>query len=748
MTDIKNNTTSKSKPFDLVETLKRHWLKIVIFGTAFFLFLSPVAFLLIKPYYKVEGKIRVSPIIPSMIAQTEETSISGNYSQYVKTQIDRIKGPKIVEKAIGKLSPELKKYFLPGNASIDSAVTTVQKALDVSEIPGTYLISVQISRVNPRGITDIINNVMDVFIEEYQNEEEGKDSRRISYLSKEKERLESEIVNREKQIQKISNEITSSNLMVTEDVTAQFQSLYETAYKERVEKESLLKATIKEAEELKTASIEADVSEIVESNPLLSKIDLLAQESIHELRDTMVGMSKDNPERNQVNVKISEIENYSEEKRNIIAGKTKDLVSKKIEAELQKKIIKANAEFEAAKMTEQGLLKERNRLLTDIARITPKIIDKKQLEDSLTQMRTFLNKIYDRIQELQVESKSTGRMFIETRPVMPVQQSGDNFKKIIILIFAFSFGCSATICIIFDLLDDRVRSIKDIANVIGAIPYRPIPDYLLSGSRNITFSRVTLDDPSCEVSQSIHSLAIRLDRERKEHNAKVAVFTGVDAKSGVTEILLNAAHAVSKLCPNILVIEANLANPTLTHMHIRDTGRKGFIDILLGQMDPLKSVIHDKERDIDIMCAGRLPSPDELVRLDRAKIPPMIESLKKKYDFIIIDTIPLLVSDLTEFLLVQADMASLVIQGDRTTYQNLHSANQALSKLEVPAIATVLNWGAPRYRTNVQKVVFKYLWPIHKRIRHIVSRCVHPIPMNPYPATKIADESCKEILTP
>jgi len=743
--EINQNTLSKSKPFDLVETLTRHWLKIVLFGMAIFLLLSPAAIFLSKPYYKAEGKLRVSPIIPSFIAQTEETSISGNYTQYVKTQVDRVKGPKIIEKAIDRLSPELKKIFIPDNVSVDLAVNIVQKELEVNELPGTYLLSIQISKDNPKGITDIINNIMDVFIEEYQNEEEGKDSRRLLYLSKEKERLESEIGKQAEQLQKISNEITSSDIIVNDDMTAQFQSVYETAYKERVEKESILKAVIKEAEALKGVPIEADVNEIVENNSLLSKTDILAQESIHELRDTMVGMSEDNPERKQINRKINDIENYSEEKREIITDKAKNLLYKKRETDLQKKIIQAESEFEAAKMTEEGILNERNRLLADIARITPKIIAKKQIEDSLTQTRTFLNKIDDRIQELQLESKSPGRFFIETRPIMPLAPSGNNFKKFIILIFVFSFGCVACVCILFDLLDDRIRNVNDIVNVLGAAPYRPIPDYLLVGSINVSFSRVTLDDPSSEVSQSINSLAIRLDKERKEHDAKVAVFTGVDSKSGVTEILINTAHAISKLCSPVLIIEANFANPTLTSMNKENDNQKGLVEILLNQTDPSDCIIHDKERGIDILFAGRLPNNDELVKLDRSKIPAIIKSLKKKYEFILIDTIPVLVSDLTEFLLLQADVVPLVIQGDRTNYKHLHLANQALIKLEAPAIATVLNWGAPRYRTRVQEIVFNLIWPVQKRIKHIVSRCINPIPIQPYPATKVADKSCKDI---
>lgn len=705
---------------------------------------APTAFFLRRPFYEANGKLRVSPVIQAFISRNKETSITSYYGRFVQTQVDRIKEPEIIEKAIDRLPPNLKRLFKPDNLPLHTAAKIVGGRLEATQLRGTHLIEIKLTRGSPTGLADIINNIMEVYIDEYQREEEGKDSRRLSYLLKEKKRLESEIAEQAGLLQKISKEIATSAFFIKDDQPSQFQAAYESAYRTRVEKENTLKTVTKEAEALKQLSLDAYVEEMVEKNVLLSQLDILTQQSLHELRDARFGMAEDNPGRKQVDDRIREILKYTDEQRGTIKEKTRQLFYEKREAELQEKIIRAEAEFEAAKRTEEDILKERNLILTERARISPKILIRKQVESNLEQMRTLLNRIDARFHELKLESKAPGRISLESRATRPGAPAGNNLKKLLALIFIFTFGSITSVCVLFDILDTRVRSDKDILNGLGTSPHRHILDYLSVGSKNVPFSRVTLDDPTNTVSKSIHSLAIRLDKERKEHDAKVVVFTGVDSRSGVTGILLNSAHAISRLCPRVLIIEANFANPVLDRLIKENKEQKGLVDFLMGQTLLPDCIVHDRERGIDLLLAGHLPTNDELVMLDRSKIPQALEEFKKEYDFILVDTIPIMVSDLTEFFIIQADVVPLVIQGDRCHYRHLYMAGQVLMKLEVPAIAAVMNWGAPRYKTRVQKIVFKMLWPIQKRLSSILSRSLYPTMPQPNSSSETSGHPIKE----
>ena len=227
------------KPFDPVATLVRHWFKIVVFGGGLFTLLSPFAFLLSKPFYEVSGKLVVLPVTESMISRRDEGSIASYYSEFINTQLDVIKSPKILEKAIDNLPPEIKKHFMPDGMSLSLAARILKNGLDVSQPRGTQFIDIKLSRDKAAGMAEVVNSIMEVYIEEYQKDEESKDHRRLSYLQVEKENLNTEIGKQTIQLKKISGEIASSVFSGNNDEATQFQSTYENVYRDRVEKENI-----------------------------------------------------------------------------------------------------------------------------------------------------------------------------------------------------------------------------------------------------------------------------------------------------------------------------------------------------------------------------------------------------------------------------------------------------------------------------------------------------------------------------
>ena len=97
------------KPFDPIGSLFRHWLKIAVFGSALFVLLSPVALFKKKAFYKAEGKLMIAPSVQTLISRTETNPITGSYSNYVRTQCERIKTKEIVEASLDRLDQNIKK---------------------------------------------------------------------------------------------------------------------------------------------------------------------------------------------------------------------------------------------------------------------------------------------------------------------------------------------------------------------------------------------------------------------------------------------------------------------------------------------------------------------------------------------------------------------------------------------------------------------------------------------------------------
>lgn len=716
-----NTIRRPSKPIDPVGTAMRHWLKILVLGGVLFLLLIPLAFMFTQPYYLAIGKLRISPAMATFIARFEETPITPYYKDYVRTQVDRIQEPDILKKALDKLPADLKPLFVLRGLSPFSAATVLGKRLKVKHIIGTHLILLNLSGTSSRGLAEVINNVMEVYLEKLRTEEEGKDHRRLTYLNREKERIDNDILRHEKLYKEIAESIETSTFSelynIHNDQVSALQKAYVAAYANRSAKENLLMAAKREAAFLKGISLEPLVDEMVEKDESLWDTAWWTYKTLQEMRASLDGVTEDNPDRKYVEERMKGMSKYLGKLRAEVRERAHRIIYEKRDVEIKQKIIQAEAAFEAAKEEETEIREELNRAKTESAKTSQNMLEGQQVETALKSLRELVKRIGDRITELKLESRAPGRVSLESRARMPVFPAGSNFKKLFVVVFMLSFGLIIVICFLFDLQDNRVRTRKDVVNALSAPPTWPISDYLVTGERGIPFSRVTLDDPSNVVSRAIRSLAVRLDKEREEHSAKVAVVTGVDDKSGVTEILLNTAHAMAMICGKVLVIEWNFLHPNLGRLVEAEEGKKGLVDFLAGESDISKCITHDPERDIDLLLAGDVPEHGEPALFDRSRVLQMLKTIREQYQFILLDTVPLPVSDLTEFLAVHADIAVLVIQGDRSFYKNLYLSGDVLIKLEIPAIAPVLNWGAPRFRSKGQKVVSNILGPVQRWLK-------------------------------
>jgi len=722
MTDLTINKTERKpkKPFDLVASLGRHWLKIAVFGSLLFILSSPIALLKKKEFYRAEGKLMIVPNIQTLIARTEDKPITGYYSDYVRTQCERIKAPELLEIVLDRLEPKFKTDFAPADRPIALSALALARRLRVEPDHGTHFVKIILEGEQAHGLAEVVNTTMTVFIEQTMTEAEGQESRRLSYLQAEKTALEEQILHLTDQYKEISGAIGTIDFREAGNIhnktIESLQQAYINAYTYRINKENNLKAVIAEADAIKALPMDADVEDAILNSSVASRMDAETYQQIQALKESLQGLTENHPDKKIIQAKIKNLSESLNSSKGMLKSEIREILRTKRDARLQEKIAIAQSEFEAAKSAEMQLKARLDEAISNKAAVSDKILDGQQLENNLNNLQTQLTRIEDRINVLRVEARAPGRISLESLAVQPRGPAGSNLKKLLFVSFVLAFGSIAFVCILFDLTDKRVRSRKDILNAIGASVTWPISDYLLTQAEKIPFFRAARDDSSNVVSKAIHSLAVRLDRERREHNAKLAVFTGVDDRSGVSEILVNVAYAMTRFCKKVLVIDANLINPSVDKLLIQKSGARGLVEFMREDVDYSENIIYNEYLQFDILPAGRLLMMSEINLVDRSKLPPMLEALKEVYDFIIVDTPPVIVSDFTEFLLLHADMASLVIQGDRSQYDSLFIVGEILNRLQIPCIAVVLNWGAPRYQSAAQIIVDKILKPIKKKL--------------------------------
>lgn len=125
------------------------------------------------------------------------------------------------------------------------------------------------------------------------------------------------------------------------------------------------------------------------------------------------------------------------------------------------------------------------------------------------------------------------------------------------------------------------------------------------------------------------------------------------------------------------------------HKYFNLPNNHGLSEVIVkrDRLDNTVAIVNDK---LSILTSGQLPpNPAEL--LDSIEFGAFLESLKGKYDYIVIDTPPIL--PVTDPLIIGslANKSILVINGRTTTKDDVYEAKQRLDKLNINIFGVVLN---------------------------------------------------------
>ncbi|WP_165044253.1 exopolysaccharide transport family protein [Dysgonomonas sp. ZJ709] len=150
--------------------------------------------------------------------------------------------------------------------------------------------------------------------------------------------------------------------------------------------------------------------------------------------------------------------------------------------------------------------------------------------------------------------------------------------------------------------------------------------------------------PKSSFAESFRNMRVRLEyMARRESNITVLV-TSSEPGDGKTFIATNIASVYQLMRKKVIVVDLDLRRPSIAKTLQLDSN-KGVSNYLIGQVELEDIILSPPEYGFDIIPAGTLPpNPSELIKTEKTK--ELIEYLKTKYDYVIIDCSPVgLVSD-------------------------------------------------------------------------------------------------------
>ncbi len=168
----------------------------------------------------------------------------------------------------------------------------------------------------------------------------------------------------------------------------------------------------------------------------------------------------------------------------------------------------------------------------------------------------------------------------------------------------------------------------------------------------------------------------------------VITVSGSDVSEGKSTTAVNMAIAFSQLGDRVLIIDADLRRSSI-HKKTKVENDKGLSDVL-GGFAEFSEVVKSVSPNLDVLTSGhQAPNPSEL--LGSVKYEVLINELKEKYAYIIVDTPPVNVVSDALIVAPKSDGVMLVVRDKFTMSDALKKAIEAFEFANVKVLGAVMN---------------------------------------------------------
>ncbi len=198
-----------------------------------------------------------------------------------------------------------------------------------------------------------------------------------------------------------------------------------------------------------------------------------------------------------------------------------------------------------------------------------------------------------------------------------------------------------------------------------------------------------LHAPSSVASEAIRSLRTSIFFETSGPGGKVIQVTSPLPGDGKSTIAGNLACSIAQSGKKVLVIDCDLRRPQLTD-NFAVGGKLGLTHVLNGECEPTDAAHRTPIATLDVMPSGPIPAnpADALTLPDMAEL---LDSLRQKYDYILMDTPPLLVVTDPSITASMADGVVVTLRVRRKSKPNAKESVNILQTIGARVIGIVIN---------------------------------------------------------
>ena len=227
-------------------------------------------------------------------------------------------------------------------------------------------------------------------------------------------------------------------------------------------------------------------------------------------------------------------------------------------------------------------------------------------------------------------------------------------KKTTSTYLIIGFLIPMVLIILSELLNNKIRSPKDVTKLKS---FRLIGTLRHAKNQNPTLVRAS---PRSSYAEMLRAIRTRLEFILRRKDKMTICVTSTESGDGKTFLSTNLAALYAMTGKKTVLIDLDLRKPNI-HTKLGLENGDGMSNYLIGDCEFKDILVTNTPFGFDFVRAGTIPpNPGELVHSD--KLVHLLQDLREKYDFIVMDTSPIgLVPD-AYAIIEQSDICLFVIR--------------------------------------------------------------------------------------
>lgn len=684
-------------PARLLKALGRRWVLAAALGLTLAGLAAAGAWNALAPKQTAFVYIRVAasrggPMGPQGLDNRYE------FNSYLKSQISQLKSRFVLN---GALNQEAVRRLNLDKKYGGEVINWLESELKVESAADNEMVKVLLSSDDPDEARTLVNAVAETYIKEVVQREEKEKAAKVAELDNIYNQANGALRDKKSQLKKQADDnLTLDSDIVKQRLAGLQAELSDTRGRLLKVNADVLKATgdvVTHKAGEKAADTytvpESVLAEAVEADPYLrSDLNLVIglKRRLQTIEDSYT-----NPEREpiwrSVKADLVAAEKRIEERR-AETKKTLDSKAKtRAKLEWQLTLTKLEAQVTALQPQQETLKQLVDKLTKDIQKTGVYSAEIDTLKSEIARQESLVADIGKKHDWSKYELMAKPRVSIYHDPAL---MSLERKKQILgagagVLV---SLGVACMGVAFWEFRRRRIHSADEVASglgipVVGAVPSSTHVEQLINAT-----SEANEGDPV--LIESFDAIRTQLLCDGEAQPTRVLMVTSAGGGEGKTTLASHLASSLARAGRRTLLIDGDLRAPAV-HQFFEANLQPGLSEVLLNEVDTIDAIMATNVAGLLVLTAGQWDR-EVLASLARGELQGILEKLKDEFDFIVIDSHPVLSANDSLLIGRQTDGVILSVLQEVSQTPRVYAAAQRLSGLGIRVLGAVVIGADPQ----------------------------------------------------